>query len=813
MPKLDRYQEMRDFAQTSEPAGGASESGGDPRFVVQQHSARRIHWDLRLEHEGVAASWAVPNGIPMDPGENRKAVHTEDHPVEYLEFAGVIPQGNYGAGTMEIWDSGTYELAEWSEGKVVVVFHGERVRGRYALFRTGGEGRDWMIHRIDPPQDPNREPFPARIVPMLARAETLPRNESAFGFEVKWDGVRAIVYARPGRLRIESRNLLDITSQYPEIRSLSRALGAHEAVLDGEIVAFDELGRPSFERLQQRMHLDSDSQIRRRAQQLPATLVIFDLLYLDGHSLMARPYSERRAELERLELDGEAWRTPAAYPGEGRRLLEASAAQGLEGVVAKRLDSGYEPGARNGAWIKIKNKRSAQLVIGGWLPGEGRRRNRIGALLVGYHAPDGALRYGGRVGSGFSDSELRLLGERLGPLERPSSPFDGDAKISRGALFVEPKLVAEVEFTEWTREGLLRHPVYKGLRAVDPAKVVLGSAEPERAPARAQAQVGRPATPGKAGGETPSIGPLRPSRKGAFETTVEDRWLRLTNLDKVLYPRTGFTKGELIDYYAGVAPVLLPHLHGRPLTLKRYPNGVEGKYFYEKQCPSHRPDWVRTQAVYSRSNRRNIDFCLANDLPTLVWAANLADIELHTSMSRAADIEHPTMMVFDLDPGAPADIVQCCQVALWLRELFDPLDLAAYPKTSGSKGLQVYVPLNSGATYDATKPFAKAVAELLEKQHPAAVVSRMSKELRPGKVLVDWSQNDEHKTTVCVYSLRAKERPTVSTPVTWDEVVHCLDSGDPDELSFDWRAVLARVERGGDLFAETLTLAQELPRL
>ena len=295
---------------------------------------------------------------------------------------------------------------------------------------------------------------------------------------------------------------------------------------------------------------------------------------------------------------------------------------------------------------------------------------------------------------------------------------------------------------------------------------------------------------------------------GKVTVEVDGQVLTLTNLDKVLYPETGFTKGEVIDYYARIAPAVLAHLHDRPLTLKRYPNGVEEKYFYEKQSPSHRPEWIQTARI------GDINYTLAQDRPTLIWLANLADIELHTSLSLAARPEHPTMMVFDLDPGAPAaDIVQCCQVSVWLREIFEPLGLEAFAKTSGSKGLQVYVPLNvPDVTYDDTKPFAKAVAELLEKQHPELVVSRMSKDLRPGKVLVDWSQNDEHKTTVNVYSLRAKEHPTVSTPVSWDEVDACLDAGDAQRLVFEQDEVLRRVERDGDLFAPVLTLVQVLPR-
>ncbi len=295
------------------------------------------------------------------------------------------------------------------------------------------------------------------------------------------------------------------------------------------------------------------------------------------------------------------------------------------------------------------------------------------------------------------------------------------------------------------------------------------------------------------------------------EVEIEGRTLSLSNLDKVLYPKAGFTKAQVIDYYTRIAPVLLPHLRDRPLTLKRYPNGVEGEFFYEKQCPKHRPDWVRTESVWSRHARRTIEFCVTDDLPTLVWTSNLADLELHTSLAKVTDVASPTILAFDLDPGPPATIVECAEVAVRLREIFDHLGLQAFPKTSGSKGMQVYVPLNTPTSYDVTKPFALAIAELLERRHPDLVVSDMKKVLRTGKVLVDWSQNDEHKTTVCVYSLRAKDRPTVSTPITWEEVEAVRVSRDPEELGFDSDAVLARVAAHGDLFAPVETLEQELP--
>jgi bifunctional non-homologous end joining protein LigD len=775
--RLGTYRRKRDFAATSEPAGQEAAPAGDaPRFVIQEHHATRLHWDLRLEHDGALVSWAVPNGLPTEPGDNRLAVRTEDHPLEYLDFHGEIPRGSYGAGTMTIWDQGTYDVLKWEPRKVEVHLHGERVDARYALFPLdkGDEPKNWMIHRMDPPADPTAEPMPEKIAPMLARLGALPRRDEDWAYEIKWDGVRAIAHSEPGRLRFFSRNLNEITDRYPELSRLNRALSHHRAILDGEIVAFDAEGRPSFGALQSRMHLTAASRVRRLAKEAPVTYVIFDLLWLDGHSLLTLPYAERRERLAELELNGERWQVPDHVVGRGRELLEASAEQGLEGIVAKRLDSPYEPGRRSPCWIKIKNVERQEFVIGGWLPGEGRRRDRIGALLVGVREEDGSLRYAGRVGTGFTENDLELLAELLAPLERPTSPFaPGSPKPPREAVWVEPQYVCEVEFREWTQGGQLRAPSYKGLREDKSADLVVR--EDAAAPV----------------------------------AEVDGREIRLSNLDKVLYPRAGFTKRDVIEYYSDVATVLLPHLAGRPLTLKRYPNGVEGAYFYEKQAPSHRPDWVRTAPV--RTGSKTIDFVVVEDRATLVWLANLADLELHTSLSLAEAIERPTMMAFDLDPGEPATIIECCEVALLLQGMFEGLGLRSFPKTSGSKGMQVYVPLNTAVAYDDTKSFAKAVAELLEREEPGLVVSRQTKRLRKGKVLVDWSQNDEHKTTVSVYSLRARERPTVSTPLTWDEVRAARDSGDPADLVFEAPALLDRVAERGDLFAEVLTLVQRLP--
>lgn len=470
---LETYRRKRRPAESGEPAAGVPVAtrgrGKRPRFSIQEHSATGWHFDLRLEHDGVLTSYALPRGLPLDPAANRMAIHTEDHPLEYLRFEGTIPAGNYGAGTVSVYDHGTYEAEKWRADEIIVSLRGRRVRARYALFRAGADPKAWLIHRIDPAEP--ADPYPDRVPPMLAAPGRLPADERRYSFEVKWDGMRAIAHSEPGRLRLQSRTGRDISAGFPEIHRLQRQLGARRAVLDGEIVVLDAAGVPSFQRLQSRIHLTGQARIARQAREHPAVYMIFDLLYLDSASVLALEHHERRGLLEELGLDGPAWRVPGLLEGAGEDVLEASRRIGLEGIIAKRRDSAYEPGRRSPAWLKIKNALRQEFVIGGYTAGTGRRERTLGALLVGYHC-GGGLCYAGRVGTGFRDRDLDLLVGRLRPLRRARSPFAVGSPPA-GATFVRPSLVCECSFAEWTSAGLLRQPSFLGLRTDRPAAEVV----------------------------------------------------------------------------------------------------------------------------------------------------------------------------------------------------------------------------------------------------------------------------------------------------------------------------------------------------
>jgi bifunctional non-homologous end joining protein LigD len=467
MPDLGEYRRRRDPRRTPEPVpeGPVAPTGNDDRFVVHEHHARRLHWDVRLERGGVLVSWAVPRGLPAQPGVVRLAVHTEDHPLEYATFEGEIPRGEYGAGLMKIWDAGQYETKLWTDDKVEITLHGGRVDGRYVFLRRS---ENWLVRRVDPAQRPDWQPPPEELAPMLATAGTLPpvAEDEAWGYEFKWDGVRALLWSTEGRVRLASRTGADVTATYPELRGVGEQLGSTEVLLDGEIVALTG-GRPSFAALQRRMHVTDAAQARRLAERHPVTLLVFDLLHLDGRPCLDLPYRQRRRLLDGLELRGPHWQTPRHYAGGGAEVLAASREQGLEGVVAKRLESAYRPGRRSGDWIKVARVTTQEVVVGGWRPGTGRREGVLGSLLLGVPDGDGGLRYVGAVGTGFTDTDLEVLSRKLAGLGRRTSPFATPvpADRARGAHWVRPDLVGEVVFREWTGDGRLRMASWRGLRA------------------------------------------------------------------------------------------------------------------------------------------------------------------------------------------------------------------------------------------------------------------------------------------------------------------------------------------------------------
>ena len=674
MPSLGEYRRKRDPARTSEPFGGAS-GGGAPVFVVQRHAARRLHYDLRLERAGVLASWALPKGLPLEAGAKHLAVQVEDHPLDYADFEGQIPAGQYGAGTVEIWDRGTYELVEEKrDGGLTVRLAGARVAGSWTLVPAslGGDPRNWLILRKSGSSAARSD-----YRPMLASATAEPPRGEGWLHEVKFDGFRAIVTIRGGEARLASRNGNDLTARFAEIsQAAGRAVKSPDCVLDGEICALDEAGRPSFDAMQRGSG--------------PFALYLFDALEIEGEQLLELPLAQRRERLRAiLDADSPAVVLSEAF-GDGAALLEAASAQGLEGIVSKRAESRYLPGRRSRDWLKVKNHSRQELVIAGYTKGQGRRVGTLGALVLAVHQT-GGLRWAGNVGTGFGDAEIERLLGLLRPLERSDSPFAEPPRMPRvragDVVWVEPVLVAEVEFAEWTREGRLRAPSYKGLREDKPA----GDVRRER---------------------TPLPGELR---RGS-------RLPKLSNLDKPFWPEERITKGDLLSYYRDVAPALLPHLRNRPFTMKRYPDGWQGKHFFQKDAPAHMPEWIPRVPLpsVSRAMRepRTISYPLVNDELTLIWMASMGCIDLNVPASRVDRLDRPDWVLFDLDPSEGSGFAECVRVALLVKEALDLLGLASYPKTSGSRGIHVLCPVARRHTWEQVRELATVVAGAIAAAHP-----------------------------------------------------------------------------------------------
>jgi bifunctional non-homologous end joining protein LigD len=766
MAKLSEYRAKRDPRKTPEPFGGRGR-GKQPIFVVQRHDARRLHYDFRLERAGALASWAVPKGVPLEPGARALAVHVEDHPLEYASFAGEIPAGQYGAGMVEIWDSGTYELLEEKRGgQLKVRLHGTRLEGVWTLVPAHLDGKEenWLLIRSSDPELASAEP--ARLYePMLATLAGDVPPGPGWTFEVKWDGYRALAYVRGGQCKLVSRTGNDLTPRFPEVaKAVAKATKSPNAVLDGEVCALDEHGRSSFSAMQQgRGEL---------------VYYVFDVLELDGEPLVREQLRERRRRLEKLlDRRNRTVRLSESFD-DGVALRVAAEQQRLEGLMAKRLDSEYCEGKRTRLWLKVKTHGRQEFVVAGYTRGEGRRASSFGSLVLGVN-DGGTLRFVGNVGTGFNEEEIERLLRLLRPLERPDSPFPDPPKMPRvrkaDVVWVEPRLVAEVEFSEWTHDGHLRQPSYQGLREDKAAGDVRRELPPEDT-----------------------------LRKGKRE-------LKLSNLDKVFFPDDGITKGDLIEYYRAIAPVLVPHLENRPFTMRRYPDGIDGKAFFQKDAPSHMPDWIpRWRALVSTRERSGtkkwIEFPLVNDELALAWMANMACIDMNTWYSRVDKPDRPDFVLFDLDPTPEVPWSQTFEVARLVRGLLDGLGLVSFPKTSGGKGFHILVPLDRRSTYEDSRAFAELVAGTIAASRPKLATTEWTKSRRRG-VLIDANQNGEGKTIASVYSVRPRPGAPVSTPLDWDEVTDDLDPS-----AFTIAAVLERVESHGDLYAPMPKTRQSLSK-
>jgi bifunctional non-homologous end joining protein LigD len=855
---LQRYRQKRDFRKTPEPEGGRS-SSGEPSFVIQKHAASHLHYDFRLESGGVLKSWAVPKGPSTDPQVKRLAMEVEDHPLDYAGFEGVIPQGEYGGGNVIVWDRGTYRNITTHHGRpisfeeglkrghIAIALNGEKLHGGFALTRTrSGPKPAWLLLKMNDaeahhPENPvetrpesvisgrgveqmnggdrvwrsNRPPKknwiapaaapPTGIVPMLATLVDEPFNLPGWIYEPKLDGERCLAFREGDEVGLFSRNQKVLNAVYPELLAALKKQKAKSFIVDGEIVAFEPGTEiTSFRRLQQRMHLQNAADVARSPVQVHYYL--FDLLYAGGRDLRRLPLKERKALLEKTIRAKDPVRINSYVDHDGDTYYRQACRKGWEGLIAKRLESPYAAG-RSRDWLKFKCVSEQEFLIGGYSEPQGSREV-LGSILIGYFDGD-RLKFAGKVGTGFDTAMLRLLKQKLKPLEQKEMPFDHIDIPRRSLHWVKPRLIAQVGFTEWTEDGKLRHPRFLGLRDDKAPQDI--TREQKAHTAAVRPEVKTPAAPAVEAPQPIALAKSKPSSTAKpAELRIGERVLHLSNLNKVLYPATGFTKGEVLNYYIQVGPTMLPHLSHRPLTMKRYPSGVDGEFFYEKEAPRYRPHWLKTFAI---TETKTTNYVLVNDLASLIWIANLACLEFHTLLARAPKPGRPTMIAFDFDPGAPADIFDCARVAFEVRELLASLKLKSFIKTSGSKGLHLYIPLNTPVTYEQTKEFAHAVALLMEKRDPKRIVSNMSKALRGGKVFIDWSQNTQHKTTCTAYSLRARSEPTVSTPITWEELGNAVKKKDAASLKFLPATVLKRLQTKGDLFAPVQTLQQKLPSL
>jgi bifunctional non-homologous end joining protein LigD len=808
---LVSYKKKRDFAHTSEPEGRASSSGEEHLFVVQRHAASRLHYDFRLEMEGVLKSWAVPKGPSLNPADKRLAVMVEDHPYDYHSFEGTIAKGNYGAGEVEIWDSGTYEplqrkegrsddetlLEELSKGSVKIRLHGKKLKGEFALvkMRSAKEENAWLLIKhndanavqgdYDAENDRSSvkkkkksagtDSIPERsrkhylsgqkklekyIRPMLATTMEEPLDGDEWIYEIKWDGYRAIADLRGG-LQLYSRNGLSFLGKYHAVEAALKQQ-QHEMILDGEIVAYNKEGKPDFQMLQ---HYDDNPQA-------PIVYQVFDLLYLNGHSTRELTLLQRKELLREALTETDHVKYSDHVENSGSDFFIEIEKNDLEGMMMKKKSGTYAEGARSGTWVKVKNHKREEAVIVGYTEPRGSR-SYFGSLILGRYS-EGVLRYAGHVGTGFKEKELKEIYTLLQPMVTDKMPFGTRPVTNAPPTWVRPEMVCTVKYTRITEDGLFRHPVFIGIRedisAADLRKeMVKSDTQPPR------------------------------KKKNAASSSPTNEKATFTNTGKYYWKKEKITKGELIDYYLSVSDYILPHLQERAQSLHRFPDGVEGQSFYHKDAGQDAPSWVETVRIHSESGDKELEYIVCNNRETLGYLINLGCIELNPWNNRTANPDKPDYLVIDLDPSDKNSFKQVVEAARVTKELLDIAQVPAYCKTSGSTGIHIYVPLGAEYSYEQGRDFAHIVMQLVERRLPDSTTLERSLSKRGARIYLDYLQNRKGQTVASVYSVRPKPGAPVSMPLEWDELT--------DELSirdFTMHNALDRLTRKGDIFLPVL---------
>jgi bifunctional non-homologous end joining protein LigD len=914
---LREYHRKRHFEKTPEPRG-SEHRPEDHIFVVQKHAATRLHYDLRLEVDGVLKSWAVPKGPSMNPADKRLAVQVEDHPFEYRTFEGSIPKGQYGGGEVIVWDNGTYEpegtmstKQQLERGELKFTLFGEKLHGSFVLVRTRSKDSkpQWLLikHR-DAYADPNwddeahpesvvtgrtlqeiaagvpaskRKPakskkkgpdvqipgavkaaMPSRVSVTLAKLADKPFSDSKWLFEVKWDGVRTFAYVNNGKTKLESRSARDVTSEFPEFRDLAAHLDAKQAILDGEIVTLDAAGRSDFHALQNRLGVHNPSP--RLQQSVPVIYYVFDLLYCDGYDLRKSSLVDRKNLLEQVLRPNDRVRYSSHELEHGEALYEAARENGLEGILAKCADSIY-PGTRTDNWLKLKVVSQIDAVVAGYTTPRGSRRY-FGALVLGLYEK-GKLRYIGNVGTGFNEEALQTIFESLQSLRTNRMPFEEEPAVREEVQWLRPELVARVKYANWTPDSHLRAPVFLSFRNDRDAKDVTFDSErpkpvshkPGKTPAAkpkikpnyasstaaalqvapvvaqhaAQLQIdsnppnshgtakaepaprrGKKSSPRNAlEPEDAQARELRTGKSDSLQIALDGQTLNLSHLNKIFFPLINLRKRDLLAYYYRLAPLMIPFLKDRPMVLRRYPDGVGGKAFFQKEAPGYLPDWIPTATVYSNERGGDMQYILANDRATVLYLTNLGCIDHNPWSSRADSQDSPDYVFFDLDPTPETSFAIVIRVAKHIRALLEEIRLKSYMKTSGASGFHIFVPLDEGYTYEQVRMFAEIVGKAVSDQLPGLITFERTVSKRPkGRVLIDALQNAKGKPLASVYSVRAEDHAGVSTPVLPDD----LEQGvRPD--TWNLTNIDSRLARVGDLWHDfwrnRQSLAPALDRL